>query len=79
MFEHIRFHYMTIGSFRRGIICEGQQMMTVRNAHILPVINTDEVPEDESYQSIACFQEVVDKDNHHVLIYFGIVEQHFGE
>lgn len=47
-------------------------MVTLRSAYMLPVYNTDEIPNDESGRSIVCLQEVIDEDNHHWLVYFDV-------
>ena len=78
-YEHVRFHYMTLGQLKTGMTCQGSVMVTVRAAYILPVLNTDEIPDDESYQSIVCLQEVIDEDNHHWLIYFDVYVGFVGE
>ena len=71
-FEHVCFHYLTIGQLKTGIICQGSAMVTLRGSYMLPVYNTDEIPSNESGRSIVCLQEVIDEDNHHWLIYFDI-------
>lgn len=54
-------------------------MMVLYEGHSLPVLNPDEIPEDESYQSIACFQEVIDESNHRGLFFFNVFIAHVGE
>ena len=78
-YEHLRFHYMSLSRLKSGIICQGSVMVTVQSAYILPVLNTDEIPQDEPYQSIVCLQEVIDEDNHHWLIFFDVYETFVGE
>ena len=78
-FEHVRFHYVPMSSLMLGMTCQGSRMVTVRGAYILPVFNTDEIPDDESYQSIVCLQEVIDDENHHWLIYFDVYVGFVGE
>jgi hypothetical protein len=70
---------MPLSRLKTGMTCQGQRMVTVHAAYILPVINTDEIPEDESYQSVVCLQEVVDDNNHHSLIYFDVWVGFVGE
>lgn len=78
-YEHIKFHYITFGHIKSGLICNCCKMVTIKPAYILPLINTNEIPEDESYQSIVCLQEVIDTNNKHVLLYFGVWVEHTGE
>lgn len=78
-FEHICFHYVSLGSLKTGFILQGSRMVTIRQSTILPIFNTDEIPNDESYQSIVCLQEVIDEDNHHWLIYFDVYIGFVGE
>jgi hypothetical protein len=78
-FEHVRFHYVSLGLLKLGFKIQGSQMVTLREGYILPVFNTDEIPEDESYQSIVCLQEVIDEDNHHWLVYFDVWVGFVGE
>lgn len=72
VFEHVRFHYVSLGLLKLGLRIQGSQMVTLKPGYILPVFNTDEIPEDESYQSIVCLQEVIDENNNHWLIYFDV-------
>lgn len=78
-FEHVCFHYMTLGSIKRGMQLQRFRMVTIYAAHILPIFNTDEIPIYESDKSVVCLQEVVDEDNHHWLIYFDVYVGFLGE
>jgi len=79
VFEHVRFHYVSLGLLKLGLRIQGSQMVTLKPGYILPVFNTDEIPEDESYQSIVCLQEVIDENNNHWLIYFDVWIGFVGE
>ena len=79
VFEHVRFHYVSLGLLKLGLKIQGSQMVTLKPGYILPVLNTDEIPEDESYQSIVCLQEVIDENNNHWLIYFDVWIGFVGE
>lgn len=79
MFEHVRFHYVSLGLLKLGLRIQGSQMVTLRPGYILPILNTDEIPEDESYQSIVCLQEVIDENNNYWLIYFDVWIGFVGE
>lgn len=74
-YEHIGFHYVSFSRIKKGC-----QFKTVKIFdRVLLVLNTDEIPEDESYQSIVCFQEVLDEDNHRWLVYFDVFVGFVGE
>lgn len=79
MLEHVRFHYVPLGLLKLGLKIQGSQMVTLKPGYILPVLNTDEIPEDESYQSIVCLQEVIDENNNYWLIYFDVWIGFVGE
>lgn len=70
--EHVTFHYMTVGHFEVGEMLMGWKMCMLRQGRILPLLNYDDVPTDESYQSILCFQEVINEKNEHWLVYFSV-------
>jgi hypothetical protein len=79
VFEHVRFHYVSLGLLKLGLRIQGSQMVTLKPGYILPILNTDEIPEDESYQSIVCLQEVIDENNNYWLIYFDVWIGFVGE
>ena len=79
VFEHVRFHYVSLGLLKLGLRIQGSQMVTLKPGYILPVLNTNEIPEDESYQSIVCLQEGIDENNNYGLIYFDVWIGFVGE
>lgn len=77
--EHIRFYYVPLSYCKRGLMLEGCQMVTLRSALILPVVNTEEIPENLPMGTQVCLQEVIDESNKHVLIFFNVTNEHNWE
>lgn len=78
-YEHIAFHYLPLSFLQWGLTWNEERLVTLHKGHILPIINTDEIPENESSQSIVCVQEVIDNNNRHSLFYFDVWIGHVGE
>lgn len=70
--EHVAFHYIGLGRIFAGEILLGRKIVALSHEHILPILNPEDIPNDESYQSIVCLQEVINEKNEHCLIYFDV-------
>ena len=75
--EHVKFHYTTLSRCHwRGMILQGCRMVTIKPGYILPVINTDEIPDGLPMSTHVCLQEVIDENNKHALMFFNVTHEH---